>query len=705
MKRFPLAVLILALGLPAPAQEGFREPETILPRETLRAVLDEVSGQMAYNAIVGMAGVNRIRTPEEMAGHFYEADYLLRKLKEYGVDVATIESLKYADRATWWIGHDARLSLVAPEKRLLARLEEQPALIIRGSDSVDVEGPLVFLDRRDIPKAWDTDLAGKIIVTPEYPSRLAPALEKGALGIISYENSISPLEDPDQVVFDMRFDKGKAAGKAFGLRISTRLGLQLRDLALSGAAPVVHVTTVTKEYPWKADTVFAAVKGTALEKKGLMFTAHLFERPAKIGANDNVSGCAVLAEIARALTVLIRDGRIPRPERSIYFLMSEEGSGTAAFFRAHPDMAGKVLGDINMDMVGEGLNANNASFYIEAPPYSKATFLDAVVKDFADYVAVTNVEKHGVYGGLPGERFPVPIVEKNGSRDAFRCARTKFSGGSDHAMFIETDDPVPALSLMVWPDFWYHTDKDTPDKSDPTQLKRVAFIGACSALAVAGGAKETLMALARTAWRDRVAFLQEAFSRSADSLSGLESADGGRAFDRARTDLVQADLVSREALTGVKELASGNPEVLKFIDRLIVELGRLQAAFAERLKSHYQIAAEARGFKPEMPKPAGDAALSGLVPVKVKRVSLGDILPYTEMFGAFEKDPELQKIAFEKMGGNGLIEFYVLIDGRRSLAAIRDLLSFELGPIDGSDLLKAAKAMESAKLIRLGGLS
>jgi aminopeptidase YwaD len=700
----PAAVLLaVSILTPVFAQEGFKEPETILPRETLRAVLDEVSGQLAYNNIVGMAGVNRIRTPEEMSGYLFEADYLYKKLKGYGLDEVTIESLKYVSRATWWIGHDARLTLVEPEKRLLARLEEQPALIVRGSDTVDCEGPLVFLERRDLPKIAEMDLAGKIVLTPDYPSLFTAALEKGALGIISYQNSISPLDDPDQVMFDMRFEKGKAAGKAFGLRISTRLGLELREMVLSGRKAAVHVKTDTKDYPWKADTVFAAIRGTSPEKKGLMFTAHLFERPAKIGANDNVSGCAALAEIARALTVLIRDGRIPRPERSIYFLMSEEGSGTAAFFKTHPEMAGRVLGDINMDMVGEGLNANNAALYVESPPYSKATYLDAVVGNFAEYVSRTNVEKHGVSGSVPNERFPLPIVEKNGTRDAFRYARTEFSGGSDHAMFIETDTLVPALSLMVWPDLWYHTDKDTPDKSDPTQMKRVAFIGACSALAVSGGKEETVMRLARTAWLDRVQFIQGAFGRGVASLADLGSADGGKAFGNAGRALVQSGLVSREALSGIRELAAGKPSVLKYVDRLIAETGRVEAAFADRLKSHYAIAAETGGFKPEPPMPApGTAALAGVIPVKSKAVLLGDILPYEELFGVAEKDPALQAIVFEKMGGQGqgFLEFYILIDGRRTLAAINDLLNFEYGPLDGADLMKVAKALEAAKLIR-----
>ena len=51
--------------------------------------------------------------------------------------------------------------------------------------------------------------------------------------------------------------------------------------------------------------------------------------------------------------------------------------------------------------------------------------------------------------------------------------------------------------MIVWPDQWYHTSGDTPDKSDATQLKRVVTISAAAAdfLAGAGPAEvERMMA-------------------------------------------------------------------------------------------------------------------------------------------------------------------------------------------------------------------
>lgn len=186
----------------------------------------------------------------------------------------------------------------------------------------------------------------------------------------------------------------------------------------------------------------------------------------------------VLAEIARTITTLIKERKIERPERSIYFLMIEEGSGTMAFFRKYPDMGNKILAVINMDMVGGDLDKNQAFFFIEIPLYSRTPFLEPVTINFTDYVFKTNSQRPENQRYTREGDFPVPIVEKNGSRQPFRYILGNFMGSSDHGMIIETDSGIPAVMFSVWPDRWFHTDKDRPDKSDPTQLTRTAFIGA-----------------------------------------------------------------------------------------------------------------------------------------------------------------------------------------------------------------------------------
>ncbi|MEO7999598.1 MAG: M28 family peptidase, partial [Gemmatimonadaceae bacterium] len=71
------------------------------------------------------------------------------------------------------------------------------------------------------------------------------------------------------------------------------------------------------------------------------------------------------------------------------------------------------------------------------------------------------------------------------SRDAFNYKVDKYYGASDHATYMQHG--IPAVIFNTWPDPWYHSSQDTPDKLDPTQFKRAAVvsIGAMAVLATA----------------------------------------------------------------------------------------------------------------------------------------------------------------------------------------------------------------------------
>src|SRR6266545_2136120 len=67
-----------------------------------------------------------------------------------------------------------------------------------------------------------------------------------------------------------------------------------------------------------------------------------------------------------------------------------------------------------------------------------------------------------------------------------------FSGGSDHAVLLDPLIGVPSPMLIQWPDRFYHSSLDTPDKCDPASLAIAARCAATYAgfLATAGPAEE-----------------------------------------------------------------------------------------------------------------------------------------------------------------------------------------------------------------------
>ena len=476
-----------------------RFPKTPLSAKTINLLVNEISGQVIYNNEVILCGAPWIRERDEFSDTFYESQKIYDIAKSYGIETVRLDrfpsdrKINYAFEGEFWIEK--------PKKELVARLDADAALIASGSSTVDVTGELVYiapLHPKDL-KEWKAkgiqeEYKGKIALMWSHARReFAEALDAaGIVGVISFRAQ-DRYFDPDQIIYSGGSYSGKENLK-FGFTISWRQWSELMEDIEKGKKFTVRCKTKMEEFQDKFENVVAWIPGTEPDKKGVIFTGHLFEGYTKRGANDNMSGCVVQLEILRALTKLIASGDLPQPRRTIYFLWPNEISGTFKHFEQNPGFAEKLSCNINMDMVGEGLGKNNAKFTWSECPNHLPCYLDGLGDSFMNYVWRTN---DIVY--LPdsprnprGQIFPKPMWEKNGSRDAFRYFIHLATGGSDHICFTNPSVAVPGVELNVWPDQWYHADTDTPDKSDPTQMKRVAFIGATCAWVAANCTDEVL---------------------------------------------------------------------------------------------------------------------------------------------------------------------------------------------------------------------
>ncbi len=698
---------VLAIAFPAFAQQSnFKAPETVLTNEMIKAIIGEVSGKIPFDIEAALSWSGRVRTKAEFDGVFEEAAYIGNKLKEYGLDQVDVETLGREDsgRGGWWHGLDAELWMKSPEEKRLSRMSENYALMTRGCDEGEWEGELIYLDERDVPNFDKIDFKGKIILTPLYAGYFSRAYAKGAIGVISSNMPGKRAYDQFSVGYDMRMEKGGVKDKVFAFNIWGRLAEELKERLFNGEKIILRAKTKTANFPFKMDAVFAAIKGTQPDKPGLMFTAHMFERPQKIGANDNLSGCVTLVEIARTLNQLIKDGRIPRPERSIYFLMSEEGSGTMAYFKKYPEMAKKIMCNINMDMVGEDLDKNKSFFNIEVSPYSRMGFIETLAKNAAEYVFQTNIDKYCYHGQTPWIYFPVPIVDRTGSETPFRYTVSPFAGGSDHGVFLDADQNIPALSFNTWPDYWYHSDGDTPDKSDPTQIKRVAFIGACAALSASTGDPVILERLIRLSYEDRLAFIKGGVDRGLNEISALGKADGGAAFANAMIYLNQAVRLSRMSLLRVNELASDKPAVAKYLAGVSAGLDGVEKAYAGELKAHYQRICALKGIPAQYAATSADELkIRKIYTAKVKPLMVGDRMDYNGFSKAMQGDQQMMMDIFQKYSYEYFMQLYLASDGKRSLGDLREMLSFAYKPIDAATILKHAQALEKVGMLKLNG--
>ncbi|MCX6568670.1 MAG: M28 family peptidase [Candidatus Aminicenantes bacterium] len=684
--------LILVMAGLAPIGAQDTPPRLPLsPPDILRAIINEASGELALQNEIALTGVNRNRKPEEYQKGYFEAAFILDKLREYGIDGSAIVDLP-VDGKTTWDAESAELWIVEPELRKIADLKEVPACLCSGSASTDTTAELVYIgpgNREDLYK--DKTVEGKILlVNGSVDGARRLGVEKhGAAGLVGWSSS-HPEYDRDQVGWS-GIRGGEKDKPTFGFMVSQRQGQDLRDALERGQKIVVRAVVKTEQVPnYKDQLTVGLIKGTEFPDEELVFTAHLFEGWAKQGSNDNASGSTAILETARVLKKLMAEGKIPPLKRSVRFLFVPEISGTEAYLEMNPDIKKRIFAVINLDMVGEGLVKNLSYFRLNQTPWSLPTYLNDVMASFVQWMGDSQRDAQEVNWRAGG------ILAPTGSRDPFYNLVERYSGGSDHDVFVDGNVRIPAVSINVWPDQWYHTSGDTPDKSDPTQFKRVVTISAAAAslLGSAGPAEvERMMAEISGRQGGRIG---DDKARAERMLLGADAKTVHTAFREARVVVNQAFLREKEALASVRFFIRKNGELENLLLGRLAGLDAVRAAYIKEVEELYASRCRSLNVKAEKAAPTKDEIrLAGLVPARTAKMG-GTMSRWTIR-------EELQKLKYQPPVSIMMaeIELRNFIDGKRSILDIRDAASAEYEPLDLLDVERWIGIQEKVGLVTL----
>ncbi len=693
----PLALLLGVFGvLPGPGGAQRSDPvRTPLPDSLVQLLANELSGQLAYDNLVKLAGAPWLRSQDELTGasNFYESQEIYEMARAYGIETVRLD--RYDAPGTFDYPAEGELWV---DGRRLARIPADPALVASGSQSGDVTGPLVY-----IPQMPTEGIAGLEVAMASAPEQyrgavalmwshprgaLFEALDRaGVQAVISY-SSRDRYFDPDQVVY-ARGSYAEAQNLRMGFTVSWRQWSEMLEDVQAGERLTVRAHAVMESFPNRYETVYAWIPGTEPELPGVVFTGHLFEGYTKRGTNDDMGGPAIQLEILRALHRLIDMGALPQPRRTIHFIWPDEISGTYEFIKRDPALAEKLAININMDMVSEGLRNANSVFTMSETPAQLASYYDGLAQSILNYVWRTNdiVYLPDSPRGRPGGQFfPDPLWEKNGSKDAFRFFVHEATGGSDHIVFNNPSVGVPGIEFFTWPDQWYHADKDLPDQADPTEMKRVAFIGATSAWVSADLTDDMLPALldavsdfgyGRVAERGLprvLEMLDRAAAPAADGAAGRSSGPGPGAPDPRkevhRAWYVLAAAVKREvdAVASVRSIYSGSPHAEDLVAGRLSEWER----YGDAMRTFLLGAAQARGIQgasvpapTEEERPAFDVVPRLAPGIRGVETSLNRFPP---MQAWMESHPgELEELGLVRGQDTQILNF---IDGKRSAASI-----------------------------------
>jgi hypothetical protein len=556
----------------------------------------------------------------------------------------------------------ATLEEVSPRPTLVASFPELPVALADYSQDADVTAELV-----DVAKGTDPgDYAGKevrgriVLADGALPEvhRLA-CEERGAAGFLSaFPNQTTPWsgDDRDQVRWG-HLSPYQLANR-FAFMVSKRQAEQYRARLAGGEKVVLRARVKAKMVPATYDVVVATIPGTDRAAEELVLTAHLCHQSA--GANDNASGSAAILEVARALRAAISDGSLPKPRRTIRFLWLPEIAGSQAYLVRHPEVVKRLVAGIHMDMVGGLPWTIRGTFHVSRSAETLPHVVNEIARAFFDQVVRASA-RYAERGGDGRGAFVWPP----GSREAFLGDVRGIEMGSDHEVFQAAGFRVPMVYFHDYPDVTIHTQKDQPENLDATKLGRVAYLGAGIAWTLAAlpdSEAPRLLDYARGAAEERIARAR---------MRGVSGAD---------------------LALGIREAVSQGNETLSSVARLwpvaVVPLDRAAPGLADALAPPADSRVpvrnpEIRGplgvyYYDHLPEALGQAQAGALTgsPPPLSAVENGDLLAY---------------------------EALNLVDGRRTVSGIREILSGRYGTVPLEEIARYFDVLARAKAIQWKG--
>jgi aminopeptidase YwaD len=695
-----LLVSSISAGASGAAAAQEREDRTLLPWDQLHAIINEASGDRALHTVLELTPYPRIRSRSEYLGHFRENEVVASLARDYGFSDVKIESFPSA-RPSWqpWRGE---LWLTAPETRKLYDIHDVVVSLAPNSDSGEVTAEVIDVGGGARPEDYaGKDIAGKVVLGTAPPATLQrlAVFERGAVGVISA--NVLRIENPD-VILEGSIATAPAGKKAgFAWVISATAGRELTDLINRGQTLRIKSIVEAETFPGEIETVHATIPGDGTSDQAIIYSAHLHEGYIKQGANDNTSGSASILEMGRTYIRLINEGKLPRPKRTIHFLWVPEIIGTNAWLDAHPDVEKTLIADLNFDMEGLGLSRGGARWVLYRTPDSFPTYLNDVGQSVTEWLSDVNQER--VRFRDNGYRFTLPVLSPNGSRDPFYVATEKHYGSSDHSLYLSRN--VPALIFATWPDPWYHSSQDTPDKLDATQLRRVAVVGAgvMSLLASADDAaalKIVAESLARGVER-LGASQRKGLGYLADVTEGPALVEAFREASNAvrhQQDVEKAVIASAGVLFANPEAASGQLADLSSL------IERRSAVLQQEVAAFYQLRARQLGVEAVAYVPS--AADNEAANTTVQRVPGGRFFGRKGrndvLFASLPaRDRPAIVAAYERLPQHMAAELSVLISQGKTVLEIRDFLAGEFDPISSADLLEYLRATEKIGGVKL----
>ncbi len=524
-------------------------------RSLNEAILSEFS---ASNAKAWTTQLTQFHRPLGSSGYHAATEFVRGLLGECGLQEVEVETYPLDGKTVVagqrmppaWEPREATLELVSPSWQLLTSFEKVPSCLACWSSSTPEEGVTAeVIDVGTGEHASDfqrADVTGRVVFVQgtareargwQQATRLAIA--HGAKGIITdYLLCQAPpwrtRESVPDAVQALRLPWTEHNVWAFA--VDHHVAGLLREL-LSRGEVVVKARVEARRFAGFGQNLSATIEGESVARS--LFVVTHISAPTRPASNC-AAGVATAVEVARTITALRRRGAIPTLRRSIRFLFLAEGVGSVNYLHRHQGELAGALMAFNVDSVGHDPAKCDSALIIGRAVDSQPSFV-------SDYVMTLATE-------LPREADSYYRADRAVSLIPL-CELPYTPWGDDRYW---STFGIPTVTMLSWPDRYFHTQLLTPDKTSELVFRRA---GTLIATALADLATMGAVGAARVArW-----VAARAESRLAEAASqGYQETVEAKGNGTSREPL-------RLARGRLQYLASRDTRALDSIDALLVD--------------------------------------------------------------------------------------------------------------------------------------
>jgi hypothetical protein len=379
--------------------------------------------------------------------------YLRDRLKQSGLENIELTGAP-ADGVTqagfWtmplaWDVKQARLEMVEPERDILCDYASVPTSLGMWSGPTPEGG--VTAELVDLANTPWPEVKGKLVLTekisPGYKFQLA---KYGALGAVNGFSENPSLADGRQWINawgDNGWGFTKASTPLLSYSVTPRQSAHLRELLASGKKVVLHAVAETRYYAGRYPYVTATLPGTKPGEEVLVL-GHTSEQ----GAQDNATGVAAMTEAMNTLSRLVREGKLPRPRRTIRILLMPEMYGSLSYVSKHPERMQHTVAAMTVDTPASSYDLAGTEYTFYMNPQVAMSYTDILVQRIAsEYLAPVR---------------PWHWKEHMPGTDSYLGEPT---------IGVPTDWPYSGTGPVT-----HHNSEDKPERVDPRSLKDVVVM-------------------------------------------------------------------------------------------------------------------------------------------------------------------------------------------------------------------------------------